>query len=532
MSLTLEEAIQQWNLLVNKDEKFNYYLHTIRPKITQILKHKIKQKQDNEEISMYETLICILGYDPNPALILVGALQPKTLVLFYSKQNEPVLHTHFLPTINRENPSIIVIPIELPYTNHLQTMKIIQSGLQQYKNKKALCDITSGKKIQSYLMGLIANDYNLDISYIDSDTYMPNSPIPVPGSETLYIHKAKSHTITEVQLKKIPILAINYIISPPTVMFNLDCDESPYQFINTELSSTSIDTLKTEIEKLACIINNNIQKQLPYTALVHEMASIINSMLIVPELSSMLHKFSHSIVYVDPYLAGIPWELVLNVLYSIHLPIPRVLFKSDSAQNNYNKHTSNREGILFIIGSYYGIDNFYTTITNMIQSTVCKKAKMAVIEATTKGTLQKELGKRQYEIIIYYGHSQFDTDADKTGWLCYNNEVFSCKNFSILKHNPPDILISNSCQSAYCSPFSTHSMAFNALNAGVGTYIGTHFAIEFDKSITFINTFINLYHKSTMTAFEAFSHTLEILSQHYGYDDISLFNYVYYGKHN
>ncbi|HPX92273.1 MAG TPA: hypothetical protein PKZ93_12285, partial [Spirochaetota bacterium] len=66
------------------------------------------------------------------------------------------------------------------------------------------------------------------------------------------------------------------------------------------------------------------------------------------------------------------------------------------------------------------------------------------------------------------------------------------------------------------------------LKTGVQVYIGTHFLLEFNRSMTFLESFYK-YISLRRSYHDAYVMAIEELKRIYGKDDISLYNYIYYG---
>ena len=229
----------------------------------------------------------------------------------------------------------------------------------------------------------------------------------------------------------------------------------------------------------------------------------------------------------DIELAGIPWEIPLHHLFKVELPITRIITQN-SLHNLKYEIPVKCEGVLFIIGASNNINNFYNNWDYVLKQ-LQTSTKIHTIEAKSKGFLQKELIKRRYSIIIYCGHAQFNNDVEKTGWVCHNGEIFNSKNFSILSSKPPETIISLSCNSAWCLPFSNHSMAYNAIQSGVKSFIGANYFIDYTKSLEFIYHIIH----SSVNITPSFETLKQFFAHFYNINDSDIiipYNFVFYSR--
>lgn len=511
-----------------KDREWHkIYFDEIRPVITSALKSKIEKEKSYEKVPLYKNLVVILGHNANPALIVTQSICAEKTILLFTEKNRKQLEKVFLPTISKEMPDAVIEFLELDYTDHDSNYAKIIGALGSIEDKySTLCDITGGKKIISTQLGIVASRLGIDICYIDSSDYLVNSATPEPGSESLYIHYSGKEKIHEISLKDENMLVINSI-NGTTINFNYHVDGELLNFQKSNISSSMLKAIRDDIETGYYKIDHCIECDIDCSENLDELAGLVQSMLIVDDLDIVLRatKDSSLKLVVAPNLAGIPWETLLVRGYGFPIPLISKMIRENKTVFS---RSEKKNGILFIKGDGCGIDNFDKAVTGFISTIDSTGQKYNFIEAEDAGVVGRELGRRRYNLIIYYGHSDFDEDEFKTGWRCMNGEIFPCNEFRILRHNAPDMIISNSCNSARAIPFISHSIAYNALRAGARSYIGTRWPLEFGRSGKFISTLIKNMLQKHKSPEESFKAAINFMAKEYGYDDASVYNYIFY----
>ncbi|MBP7583677.1 MAG: CHAT domain-containing protein [Spirochaetes bacterium] len=521
----------RWRKLAKRDEKRAFYFDHILPRITELLKMQIGTKVADGSIPRYTTLALVVGHDANPALIIANAIIPQRLFAGYTSRNEAQLRKRFLPNLDPSIPRDGIRLIELDNMGHEENYRKLLSVLGSIEDPSStLCDVTGGKKILSAQMGIAAHERGMDISYIDAEGHEEHSAVPEPGRESLFIHSASNRRVTEIPLLEENRLVINFVSRSNIILYNLNIGNEFHRYEKANLSESGIEEVRRGMAVEYMKIERNIMDGKPCSPELGAIASIARSMLMEVTMDARLKDAArHGIrISVDPTLSGIPWETVLHVLHGIHFPIRRSFnrdFDSYAAAIPDEKH-----GVLIVIGSGEGIPGFDENEAQLKQFVVAGKLRGEFIRAENKGHLQMELGRRRYNAIVYLGHSVFDSTPGGTGWVCRNGEIFCCDSLAALAHTPPDLVISSSCRSAAAEPFSGHSFAYHAVKAGVRSFIGTNWQLEYEKSYLFLTRMLDSLVVKGHTPFLSFTKALEALAKRYGQDDISQHNYVYYGE--
>lgn len=512
-------------------ERFRLYFDEVRPRITGTLREQLEEKVRSGLIPRYERLALTLGHNPIPSLITANALSPAELIVFQPPRHEKLLSQKLLPSLDASIPREGIRVKQLSAADHDANYSLIRGALAENPGRGyTLCDITGGKKILSMQLGLIARELGLDLCYIDSESYIAGSDIPEPGSESLYIHSPDREGPTSIRMEAVPRLTITWIPSHGEALFNLDEYGTPYKFPLNGLSGSVVETVRTEIDRLYERINANILRGLSSERELDELANLVRSMMMPPGLDERIREARNGLrLHLDTELAGIPWEVAFNRLYGTPLPLAR-MFNHTIGYRRPDPHLPKSAGALVILGSGEGIPHFDRITTWLEERAKTSAYKIRSVRAESRGGLLRELGTRRYDAVLYFGHSEYGDTEEGTGWRCENGEIFNCADLRCLESAPPDLVISNSCHSARSMPFAPHSFACGAVRAGVRSYIGTRWFLELERSRLFLESVSEDMLNRRMPAARAFARALEALSQRFGARDISMYNYVYYGK--
>lgn len=510
-------------------ERFRLYFDEIRPRITRVLREQLEEKVRSGLIPRYARLALTLGHNAIPSLIVANALAPEEIVLFHPPRHGKLLRETVLPSLDGSIPRDGIRAIELYSADHDANYAVIRETLAATpRDGYTLCDITGGKKILSVQLGLIARELGLDLCYIDSESYIAGSDFPEPGSESIYIHSPDREGPTSIRMEAVPRLAVS--LAPGAVVFNFDQHGTPYTFTLKGLSDSVVGTVRAEIEALYERINANVLRGDDSKRELDDLANLVRSMLMPPGLDERIREAREGLrLHLDTELAGIPWEVAFNRLYGTPLPVAR-MFNRTIDYRRLGPNPPGKEGALVIRGSGEGIPHF-DEIAAWLGSHAARFAlKTRSVRAESRGALLRELGSRRYDTVLYFGHSEYGTSEEDTGWRCENGEIFHCADLRCLEAAPPDLVISNSCHSARSMPFAAHSFACGAIRAGVRTYIGTRWFLELERSRVFLEGLTDAMPARRMPIARAFARALGALGERFGERDISLYNYVYYGK--
>ncbi|HOM87635.1 MAG TPA: CHAT domain-containing protein [Spirochaetota bacterium] len=518
---------KQWNNLPKK-KRYSFYTEEILPVISQSLHNQLSHYLLSEHAKPYSTVITILSPNIHPVLLMLNAILPHHCVLLYTPEKEQLLQQikHHCATRGIE-----LHPVELSPTNHQDNITIMQRTIKEFSKKfpPVLCDITSGKKIMSTQIGIIASSLKLDIAYIDSNKQYLESGIPQPGSEILYIQKAS--TIIEFSVHD-NVLRIAYDDNNNTMRYECYFNDCSYKLGTKKIHSNDIEQLSNLLSSCRDDINYSISHSKNYTVL-HTQSHVLTlcSLLFSRELTTFLKTncpISNMRIIADEEVASIPWELVLSH-YGIQLPIVRIPNR-DKEFSEPSVYSSNKK-IIIIFGSSNNIPDFNKFEQNIKMLASSHNAyNITTVEAASASNLKVSISKHfPCAVIIYYGHAVFSTTPETTGLVCRDGSIFSIDDCEIFHASPPQCMVVNACQSASGSLFLKNSFAYAVLKMGVATYIGTNFFLEAQRSFVFIKTFLKNITSNT-TYYNAYASALQELQKNFGNDDIALYNYVYYGN--
>ncbi len=530
LSRYIEEDIINywWNVIANQEARNRFYQETILPDIVKLLQEQLRRKKEEGMNLDYDNLILILGAGANPALIIANAICPKIVTILHTEDKLAILNNELIPNLHKSIKHEIVSLVRF---DHQKNYNILSDVLRKANRKygKILCDITGGKKMMATQLGIIASSYDIDLSYIDAGRRMPNSSVPIPGEEILYIHSTKGRAISEITANPYDLLIINFEGGVGTLTFQLLRGQSTFKF-SKRFDATSIDEFTRAINDQFKIINCSIQGNRDYRRPLEELSSIIRNIFIPHDLQNELSQNDDCGIrlLLDSDIAGIPWEIAIRSIREKPISILRMLYSKSPIVGTVSQKAS--KSFLLAAGSGEGIpgfDNFISDLQTVFPSG--GKCEFNLIRAENNASLQVQLAKKHYDSIIYFGHAKFGDTPENTGWICRNGDVFSGKSLHVLHGRAPEVIISNACESARSLPFREHSFAHAAIEAGCRTYIGTNWFLEYDRSRVFLESFLREMIVNGREIQPSFEEGMKALRNKFGAGDISLHNFVYYG---
>lgn len=524
---TLHNLVKQWTLL-SKNQKYDFYTNQILPIVAQSLHQQLSQYITSNNLKPYASLITILSHNIHPTLLAITSIRPQHCVIFYTSEKSKALKK-VLDTI--QSYSIKIDTVELDRINHNDNFEKIKRIIQKYNKSfpPVLCDITGGKKIISTNIGIIAHALKVDIAYIDSNEYIEGG-IPKPGSEVLYIQDPKG--IVPFEVNQINKLRIGYNAENSTISFQADIGTRSHNLGTKRIKSGEKNTISEALTNFYTLIDSSILYQNfgMYNEL-QKLQSTVAGFLFTKDLKDFLKKLKCTNLHLvmDEEVSSIPWELIFQK-YNISLPIIRI--PNRNREFSETTATCQPKSIALIIGSGKDITNFDSFVNQLkLDLSQHKEASLTTFDAYDANKLKvffTQHSHNPFEIIIYYGHAVFGKDTTTNGLVCKDNSIFSTEDCEVFE-SPCKCMIINACQSARGNIFEKNSFAYAALKAGIDTFIGTHFFLESQRSFLFIKTFLQ-HVLQNAPYLEAFNCSLQALAKEYGANDISLYNYIYYGN--
>ncbi|MFC1670798.1 CHAT domain-containing protein [Spirochaetota bacterium] len=528
-----KKLIKKWQVEKSQKDRHKFYEENIMPEIISILEEQVLEGEKDKKIEKYKNLILILTHNANPSIILASALKPEFVTVIYTPDKENLITKKVDPHLKKVFHEDGIEYIELDRMSHENNFKIMEKTVKKNKKKykKVLCDITGGKKIISTQLGIIAHNLKLDLCYLDAPRYIESS-VPFPGEEILYIQNSSSNDITEIKYSPHNSLKIGFSFAKEaTIFYDLIMKNESLNFRTKTIKDSEVKSFAEKMNEKCTIVNSNIENEkMDFEKDLLRISNLIRPLLIPNNLHQKLGKMNDEEIrlILDEEVTGIPWEIYLSKTYNISLPILRIPHKNEEFVDSEN--TDKREGVLLIRGSGSEIPNFDSYINSM-QIACSTFSPFKFLEARNRDELKMHLAENStYRIILYFGHAEFDENSEKTGWVCNDGSIFDISALEVLYDNAPEIIIANACQSARAIPFRKNSFAYGALKSGCDTYIGTNWFLEIERSKLFLMEMIDgLLNKEKSTE-DSFRNSLNSLRKKFGDGDISIYNYVYYGK--
>lgn len=521
------QLIDQWNS-TPKDLRNSFYKENILPIVSKLLSQQYQHYLSLHNYKPYTTLITTLSHDINVLLLMLYTIKPERCVVFYTTDKNKLvqkLHT-FAQSLH-----VVITPIELDSIDHAGNSALIKETMKRYKKNHppVLCDITGGKKIHSTQIGILAHSLKIDIAYIDSKKGFLQWGIPEPGSEILYIQKP-DNIFNLLEIHPSNKLRVRFNTMAHAIDYEADVDGRLYRLGSKKIKQDDSDKLADYINSFYASINASILHNSYSTTELKHYALALKALLFSKELNHFIEKHNNlTHLVIDTELSALPWEIILA-----HCNVPTPLLRIPNRDSNFSENISRNtpKSIAIISGSGNGLPDFDTILQKMkIQISKNNNFLVETHTATNSFELKRffaEHNAKPFTVVVFYGHATYNSRNERTGLMCQDETIFSIDDCEVLSSAPPECIVVNACQSARCSLFTTQSFAHAAMSIGVETYIGTHFFLEYERSTCFIHTFLEAIANNLSYSY-GYKKSLEALAQRFGSNDISLYNYVYYG---
>ncbi len=325
-----------------------------------------------------------------------------------------------------------------------------------------------------------------------------------------------------------------------------------------ELASTikhysSLQVTAAHIRKLcremASILNKAAQKNIPDYYFIQQLkknGQLLWDYLFTKEIKQKLASSVNKnfILSIDECLIDIPWELLYDgrEFLCLKYNISRVV---RTGQQPCPLHYRSSGGVIkmLILANPIGdlkssyLEGIY--IKNQLDSR--RKHVKIDFKSTYIDTLYVKKNLRDYDIVHFAGHCEYDNNNPKnTGWLLSDGR-FTTRDVLALSHglNLPSLVFSNACYSAKAGADlldvdyheKTYSLAAAFLFSGVRHYIGTAWQVEDAASLMFAREFYNELMRGKSIGESIRLGRLKLIEV-YGLTDISWANYILYGDPN
>jgi len=512
------------------------YREEIVPLVAESLHGQVARMQQEGRCEEYRGLVTILSHNPDPTLLMVRAIMPRHLVIMYTPDKEKLM-AQVMPQLETCCENAIMELVQLDRTGHNDNLAIMKDVMSRCHRESSplLCDITGGKKIMSTQLGIIAHGMGVDLGYIDSRAGYMGSGVPEPGKEVLFIQKP-DELVTEIEAAPVNKLRVGYHPREGRISYELDLHNDSRRLGEITLHRQERENLGQRLGQLNGEINATVEKGgKDFPGILDRVTNLVCSMLLTRELDRRLEKGDIGTLnlVMDEELTAFPWEAVLANRYRMPLPMARIPQKDMEFADDRAPFDDAQERLLLINGSGEGIDGFTRHVNGLKVELepAMKGYHFTTVTAKSSHQLKLFMGESNpFSTIIYYGHAAYGDLPDSTGWICEDGSIFSVGDCSVFYNRPPRVVISNACQSARGELFSRNSFAYALLKAGTQTFIGTNWLLEFQRSSVFMKRFLEDLVGKKKSPFQAFTSAHRALAKKFGENDISLYNYVYYGK--
>ncbi|MFC1675281.1 CHAT domain-containing protein [Candidatus Omnitrophota bacterium] len=258
------------------------------------------------------------------------------------------------------------------------------------------------------------------------------------------------------------------------------------------------------------------------------------------KLKSSLSK--DLILSIDEGLVDIPWELLYDgkEFLCLKFNLGRVVRTTESAAPPQYRSLSSTPRMLILANPTNDLRSAYHEGLQ-IKNKFDKRRKEVAIDfkSTDIDTLYVKKNLRDYDIVHFAGHCEYDDDDYKnSGWVMADDK-FSVQDILTLGEtlSLPSLVFSNACQSAHRLSSGeveadyqkkTYNLASAFLFSGVRHYIGTVRRIEDAVSLAFAKEFYTRLICGSSLGESVRLARLELIKQH-GLKAISWTSYLLYG---
>lgn len=182
----ISELTDEWLLLLQNrkdDAAIKFYCENIIPCLAPILKEKFQESY--KQVPKYDGLISLLGFTPETVILTYQVFNPEIIVVLHTKETAHLLDTVCyyakIPTASFFHEPFLEEP-------NIDIYRALEASLRRFSEsrcRKAI-ELTGGKKTMGGALAIAAGILDIDLLYIDYQSYMPEFRKPKP--ESTYIH--------------------------------------------------------------------------------------------------------------------------------------------------------------------------------------------------------------------------------------------------------------------------------------------------------------------------------------------------------
>jgi tetratricopeptide (TPR) repeat protein len=250
------------------------------------------------------------------------------------------------------------------------------------------------------------------------------------------------------------------------------------------------------------------------------------------------------ILSLDEELIDIPWELLFDghEFLSLNFNLGRQVRTKQRPLNVEYRGLSARPKMLILVNPTNDLKSAYLEGLHIKSRLETQRKRLSVdFKSTQVDTLYIKKNLRDYDIVHYAGHCEYDQDNPRnSGWVLHDGR-FTIQDIASMGETMPlpSIIFSNACQSAGGATGALHpdyqKKAYNLAEAfllsGVRHYIGTVRRIEDEVSFAFAKEFYSLLLRGR-TVGECVRLSRARLIREYGAHSVFWAGYLLYGTPN
>jgi len=182
--------VEKWKELVKQDRTRGeeFYRHYLLPKSIKMFSEKYGRIGESNIREKYNYLISLVGFSPEPIILMLHALNPQKTLFLYTQEAEQSLNIiwqfySFKTPMEHDIQKIDSSQVENVYEK-------IKEFIADKNPKEVAVDITGGKKAMVSGASAAAALAGCAILYVDYSEYDPELRKPIPGTE--YINELKN----------------------------------------------------------------------------------------------------------------------------------------------------------------------------------------------------------------------------------------------------------------------------------------------------------------------------------------------------
>jgi len=248
------------------------------------------------------------------------------------------------------------------------------------------------------------------------------------------------------------------------------------------------------------------------------------------------------ILSIDEELINIPWELLYdgNDFLCLKFNLGRLVRTKEQVGQPHYRSLPSTPKMLILANPTNDLKSAYMEGVYIKNQFDRKRGEVGInFKSTSIDTMYVKKNLRDYDIVHFAGHCEYDRDNPKnTGWVL-SDGIFTTKDIIALGESPhlPNLIFSNACYSAESSVQSdalfsqekNFSLASAFLFSGVRHYIGTIWKIEDRVSLVFAREFYARLIKGNPVGECVRLGRLKLIDE-YGISGISWAGYLLYGN--